>query len=46
VLASIYRASQVTWGGTKEPVNEMFAHYVDSASPELVRQRQAVAIVT
>lgn len=46
VLASIYRASQVTWGGTKEPVNEMFAHYVDSAAPELVRQRQAVASVT
>lgn len=46
VLASIYRASQVTWGGTKEPVAEMFALYVDKASPELVRQREAVASVT
>lgn len=46
VLASIYRARPVTWGGTKEPVTEMFAFYIDKASPELVQQRQAIESVS
>lgn len=45
VLASIYRASHVTWGGTREPLTEMFEQYIDSVTPELVVQRQAVSNV-
>ena len=45
VLASIYRASHVTWGGVKEPVAEMFEQFIDSMTPELVQQRQAVSQV-
>jgi hypothetical protein len=41
VLASIYNASGVTWGGTKAPVGERFRVYIDEVSPETVVQRQA-----
>lgn len=45
VLASIYKSSTVTWGGTKAPVGDMFKGYIDTVSPETVRQRDAVATV-
>jgi uncharacterized protein YgbK (DUF1537 family) len=41
ILASIYKANPLLWGGVKTPVDAMFGQYIDQANPERIQRRRA-----
>ena len=42
VLSSIHGRNPVTWGGTTKPLDKQFQLYVETAAPEMVKEKEAL----